>query len=1189
MTKIKIVCIEDDEADFFALKRSLKPILGNIDLVWIDTPANLKKFKESAEVPNLILLDFQFPGVDFIDVIQYYKSISSDIEIAMLTAYQEPNFKESLNFYGITHIFDKDKLKDVFDYISNNNIQKISSFEKPEESNENSTIEKKSNEERRLFHGAFISIAEPVVFLDLNFNIFFTNPAYSRLAENEFQNSNNNFIELIHSEKNRIRNIIQSTRLVESQKIDVQIKNKYGELLLVETSCSFVPKENGYYCLIFKNYSVTESHQESLKTIEYYKKLIPKYFFSELTINGNPQILINQNFQTLGLNQRAIKLFEEKITVGENFLKIISPKNAILVSAKIQSCINHSISFPFNLNNLVCECYINPIVINSQERIYSLSFVEMSNRPSIDNIIIDPSRNAKQVMDNSKSIIYYLNNKGEVIYVSDNYETITGFSKQDILLKPLGSNQEIAIQENVKNVFVKLANLEIREATGYGTVLTKDKKTKNLRYSVESIVDVNGNFIGVSGVFTDVTDVFQTTKALQKSEESLNQIVTNIQEAIFIIDQRFRISYVTPNCLQITGYTSDELLGQRFINFIHPDDIDVTIKFMRKNVPENVLEGRIDLLTVCFKKKNGTNTYLETLFKKVDNLDEKKISYIGTSRIVDDKIAINLKLQETKRQLELITKIQKLYIKTDDINATFRLLLDDILKQTKSDFGCICEVSFDENGNPNVRSIAFADIAYGQDSQNHATKFDEIRNLKKLFGTIFGEKKPYINNDVLNDIFTGEISAEKPKIKTFIGIPIFRNHEMVSVLGLANNSNGYSLDLTEKLEPFLGSIGFILEKHKIGLERIKSRQEIAKSEAQIKAILTSIEDIVLEINDELVITNAWAKDIENLAIPKHHYLNKKFETLIKPYPFTLSMYNILLEVAKDDIERVFEYTLQKNNETIWNQCRIFTLTKELKKTYCVQISDITKTKNAEENLRQMLIQEKELTLLKSRFITLTSHEFRTPLTTISSSNELISMQLEKSKIPISDKLKKYTDIIQSEVIHMSDLLNSLLKLGKIDSNKLVINLSDLNMEEAVAAIMEKLLLTQKIPRKIETIIKGKPYNIKMDVKILEMIIENITSNAFKYSQDRPDPILEIDFQESKLVLILQDFGIGIPVLDQPKLFEQFFRASNVGKIKGVGLGLVIVKNMVELLQGNLKIESEEGKGTRIKIDFKNNI
>ena len=125
--------------------------------------------------------------------------------------------------------------------------------------------------------------------------------------------------------------------------------------------------------------------------------------------------------------------------------------------------------------------------------------------------------------------------------------------------------------------------------------------------------------------------------------------------------------------------------------------------------------------------------------------------------------------------------------------------------------------------------------------------------------------------------------------------------------------------------------------------------------------------------------------------------------------------------------------------------------------------------------------------------------------------------------------------------------------------------------------------------KIETRIKGKPYNIKMDVKILEMIIENITSNAFKYSQDRPDPILEIDFQESKLVLILQDFGIGIPVLDQPKLFEQFFRASNVGKIKGVGLGLVIVKNMVELLQGNLKIESEEGKGTRIKIDFKNNI
>jgi signal transduction histidine kinase len=193
------------------------------------------------------------------------------------------------------------------------------------------------------------------------------------------------------------------------------------------------------------------------------------------------------------------------------------------------------------------------------------------------------------------------------------------------------------------------------------------------------------------------------------------------------------------------------------------------------------------------------------------------------------------------------------------------------------------------------------------------------------------------------------------------------------------------------------------------------------------------------------------------------------------------------------------------------------------------------------------------------------------------------MTLKKLEIPISKKLIKYNNIIQNEVTQMTTLLNDVLILAKIDANKMAINWDNIDLKSAIIEIISNLFTTNKISRKIETKIKGKPFKISTDIKILQHIIENITNNAIKYSPERPDPIFEINFQANQVVLALQDFGIGIPKLDQPKLFEQFYRASNVGKIQGVGLGLVIVKKMVERLEGDIKIESEEGVGTRIEI------
>ena len=1183
--KVNIAYIEDDEADFLALKRILKPIHNKIELLWINSLDSLKEFKMRKEFPSLILLDYHFPGSDAIDVIQYFRGISKGTEVVMLSGYINSSFKISFKKLGINHFFNKNDLNEVFQFITNEKLLITSNF-KSFELNE-SNIENEINKERRLISGALLSLSDPIIILDNNLKIKFRNQAYEKVAKIEFFADKENFIELIKFNSSDVIDSIESTKSGHNQNLSIQVENKKGSYLNIEIGCSFIPRDNGYYCLQFKRYETSETIEKNLHSIEYFQNQIPKYFYFELAINSNAQILINQNFEILGLNNHASNLFYKTIKLGDNFLAGNTSTNADLISNKIRNSLIDFVSFPINVNNNVYELYVNVIFSESINRIYSLSFVSIKSTPKLDTLFVDPIKNNQLLLDNSKSIIFQLNNVGNVIYLSESYESITGFSIADILNKPLGKNQDIDTQERFKSVFFKLASGELAEATGYSAIKTNENETKHLRYRVESIFDIEGNFLGLSGVFTDVSDTFQISENLKKTEKSFNQILNNIKELIYVIDKNTRINFITPSSFDVIGYKPEELIGQKFLIFVHPQDRNQVIKFLRIHPNENTISGKLEYISVRFKKKNGDYTHLETFINKIDNKNNNKIKYIGTSRSVDEKIAADFKLKEAKKFLEISTQIQRIYIETKDISKTFGILLNSILVDTKSDFGFICEVFFDEKGNPFMRSNALTNIAWDQASkefyEKHAKKGVEFRNLNTLFGRVLVEKKLYISNDAVNDPYSGGTPHGHPIIKTFVGIPIFKNDEMVSVLGLANNLDGYSIELVAKIEPLLGNIGSIIEQNKIELEIIKTQQELVKSETQIKSILTSIEDIVFEINEELVITNVWAKDPEKLAIPKIEYFNQKFESLIEKYPFLLNTYKILLEVAKDGVERSFEYSLIKNNSTIWNKARIFVLTDKPNKIYCLQISDITLAKNAEENLKQNLIQAKELAELKSRFVTYTSHEFRTPLTSISSSNELIAMTLKKLEIPISKKLIKYNNIIQNEVTQMTTLLNDVLILGKIDANKMAINWDNIDLKSAIIEIISNLFTTNKISRKIETKIKGKPFKISTDIKILQHIIENITNNAIKYSPERPDPIFEINFQANQVVLALQDFGIGIPKLDQPKLFEQFYRASNVGKIQGVGLGLVIVKKMVERLEGDIKIESEEGVGTRIEI------
>lgn len=249
--------------------------------------------------------------------------------------------------------------------------------------------------------------------------------------------------------------------------------------------------------------------------------------------------------------------------------------------------------------------------------------------------------------------------------------------------------------------------------------------------------------------------------------------------------------------------------------------------------------------------------------------------------------------------------------------------------------------------------------------------------------------------------------------------------------------------------------------------------------------------------------------------------------------------------------------------------------------------DVTERKLAEVEILNALAKEKELGDLKSRFISITSHEFRTPLATIMSTAELLEYY-EWTK----DEEVEQLHLIQDAVKHMLQLLNDLLFIGTAEAGQVRFNPEPVVLNEFCQELVAEIergnsvnLTDSGLGHIVTFASRGESFLACMDKKLLRQLLGNLLSNAIKYSPDGGEVRFELTCQEDKAIFEIQDQGIGIPREDQPRLFEFFYRAKNVGAIAGTGLGLAIVKTCVDLHRGEIAINSEVGVGTRFTVSL----
>jgi PAS domain S-box-containing protein len=244
------------------------------------------------------------------------------------------------------------------------------------------------------------------------------------------------------------------------------------------------------------------------------------------------------------------------------------------------------------------------------------------------------------------------------------------------------------------------------------------------------------------------------------------------------------------------------------------------------------------------------------------------------------------------------------------------------------------------------------------------------------------------------------------------------------------------------------------------------------------------------------------------------------------------------------------------------------------------ILDITEIKKLQKDILKALNKEKELNELKSRFISVASHEFRTPLTSILAAADLL--ELYGRKWP-NEKYYEYLKNIQNAVVYMNELINDVLTVNKSESEKIKFNPGKINLYESLNGILESAKLSA--PENISFIFSYRPEEkiFNLDIKLITQILTNLLSNSVKYSPKGGNIKMEVTKGKDCLLFSVSDEGIGIPEEDQKLLFEPFHRGQNVGAISGTGLGLSIVKRSTEIHHGMFSLNSTLGKGTKIVI------
>lgn len=824
----------------------------------------------------------------------------------------------------------------------------------------------------------------------------------------------------------------------------------------------------------------------------------------------------------------------------------------------------------------------------------------------IENQLLD-SDILQSIFDSTSDGILVTDKEGKVLQGNNAAALILGVKAKDLEQHHLGE----LISPQSKKILSGL--LEKKESGPKKHRL--QSKIGLLEVEIKLIHHKNGIYILL------LRDVF-LNKAKRKTLHIRNIALEASNNGIVISDARspdHPIIYCNSGLVKMTGYSKKEILS-RNCRFLQADDRDQKEVKIIKSAVEN---GRACHVVLRNYRKDGTLFWNELNITPVYNEAKELCYFIGVQNDVTSAKNEEHNKDRIRDILEIITKaqpIEKIGLEIlnvieenlgssiptirflDHGKATWLLSQNQLVskKEIQSLANMVLDnkgVTLTNEGKYRPTKEIVEDFSKIKD-QNELKALAHILNIKGCWSyPIYSSENELLGNLI---VFIKKIGKPRTFENDFLADMI----KLVSI-ALDNHRNNTELQLSKKK---------LMEQAKELEERVRERTfEVTTAIKKLVEVNLSLEDQVKETKEaenkasqSRTMLSAIAQNLPKGALV---VFNSDYE-IVYVEGEELKHINLIKEEVEgksiDEIPFFSDHHISKLKQDIRETINGKRISFEIgfeKKIYSVNLrplinadherpfalfvyNNITQQRKVEREIRYALKREQELNDLKSRFVSMASHEFRTPLSAILSSAILIAKQNEPGN---EDKIEKYVERIKSNVKNLVVILNDFLSLDKLEEGKVMVNPQLFDLVQFVKTLIEEMEPNKKMGQTILFEAKEQEILVFIDPKLLSHVLINLISNAIKYSADHHDITVSLEKIGVKVVLRIADFGIGIPVKEQEFLFERFFRAENAINIQGTGLGLHIVRQYVHLMGGEVSFKSELGKETIFTVELPTNL
>lgn len=714
--------------------------------------------------------------------------------------------------------------------------------------------------------------------------------------------------------------------------------------------------------------------------------------------------------------------------------------------------------------------------------------------------------------------------------------------------------------------------------------------------------DGAGNLL-ISAVAIDISAQVQAKEQISRSEEKYRGIIQNSSLGLLEVDLNEIILFANRAFCEISGYIPEELIGQKANELLIPKEEPEFVEKM-KNVQEDRSSGVANAYEIQIRKKDGTNCWVLISGAPVFDHTGKVVGSIGIHHDISEQKRQSIYRNELLAELDRgNTNLKRRQDHLTTINvfaqgllskASVRDVYRHISDSVRGRLGFVDCVVYYFNQNFGTLEVDPGFMDSIEPGSIGYTPLLSINLGQGITGICARDKKSilvedteadprYIQDRLIDYTPDGKLLVDVHAYsvrKSELAVPVLYDGEILGVIDTGHPEKNFFDQLhIETLETIARLTG-------VKIAEVKANRSLKENEIRIRSVLDSSLDPVLTLDSAGKIREVSLRSEEMFGARSTQMRGKSINDFLAPSSwFSLEFFRSLgdLRQLPPERRRVEASAIRSDGSSFLVELSMAPVIISGENFLSVFIRDITLRKKAEDELRFALAREAELNNMKTRFITMTSHEFRTPLTTIQSTVEILSMTFDGLGGQLKPKIEKYFDRIINEVDRLTRLMNDILVIGRIDSGKVTFNPVEVDLTWMIHELVQSRTFIKNDNRQISYKFSGSAKKIKADPNLLGQIMTNLISNALKYSMGKPAPELTIAYKNEFLEIKVKDYGVGIPKGEQKNLFETFFRASNVENIQGTGLGLVIAKQFVEIHGGKIEVKSEENVGTEFMV------